>query len=1059
MSTLKGRNRLKDYFETGKRPTEAQFAELIDSFIHQSEDRINVQKETNNVGIGKQPSNAKLDVNGDINAKGFFINGEDVSQFGKWEEGTNPSDVYYTNGNVGIGVSNPTNPLHIQAEKESILKVETTKNHYSARLHVVSPGTDGYIGAYNSDYGDPQLNGKVVLNSWNQPVSLQTMNAGLEFWTGGREQLTINRNGHIGVNNPHPRETLDVNGGVKLGFSNNHDPGTLRWNGHDFEGFTNEGWRSFTFYESSDWKRAELDRGIYTDEKHTGIGAKRPAARLTVELEKGKGPEYHLSQIGSYNLLLKSNKTTAGSMVGVAFHPGTDNEPITNVLSAITGKRINNYSGELGFVTQSGTNKSEISQKMVIRPEGQVGIGVDTPKEKLEVNGALSIGATQNNAAQGTMRWTGTDFEGKIGNQWVSFTAKDLWTKDSNNRIHYTDGNVGMGLTNPSEQLEVNGAIKIGSSAFNQPGTIRWTGSDFEGRTASGWKSFTESEEGSTPWKKYEDDLMYYDGRVVVGGGFARSSLHVQNGGLIVEGEGFATEKRGGGGRMMWIPEKTAFRAGYVTGNRWDPENVGFTSFAAGHNSHAAGMYAVALGSGSVALEQSSMVFGHFSEAFGRQSLAMGNSSKAHGYGAVTIGSQVNANGTNAVAIGFRSTASGNYAMVLGRECIASGSESVALGYYATSEGSSSFAAGSRCTSSNFGSVAMGVNSIASGNSSVAFGQNCDASMSFSFAAGLRSEARGWASTAIGEGTVAATYASVALGKYNKYKKNEGQPNEEIIDDLLLTVGNGTSDSSRKNALILNRDGDLFIEGTLKTQYQDYAEYFESKTGKAIPVGTPVVLDAGKIRKAKNGETPIGIISVGAGIVGGSHMDWPGKYLKDDYGKRIIEKIKEEILEPKMEKVKKERQKMEKKTIEQVVTTYEIVKKGKKYVEQPIEKIEKREVEEPVFKTVSLFDEKGKTKVGEHQIPVMETYEDEVPVVDEHGKLVMVGSGKFETIERPKLNPNYDPQKEYISREKRPEWNCVGLLGQIPLKKGSPIAPSWLKIKDISKEVELWLVK
>jgi len=89
----------------------------------------------------------------------------------------------------------------------------------------------------------------------------------------------------------------------------------------------------------------------------------------------------------------------------------------------------------------------------------------------------------------------------------------------------------------------------------------------------------------------------------------------------------------------------------------------------------------------------------------------------------------------------------------------------------------------------------------------------------------------------------------------------------------------------------------------------------------------------------------------------------------------------------------------------------------------------------------------------------MEIYEEEINVFDEDGQPVLVGSGKFETKNRPKLNPKYNESKKYISRENRPEWNCVGLLGQIPLRKGQPVAPSWIKIKDISKKVELWLVK
>jgi len=68
-------------------------------------------------------------------------------------------------------------------------------------------------------------------------------------------------------------------------------------------------------------------------------------------------------------------------------------------------------------------------------------------------------------------------------------------------------------------------------------------------------------------------------------------------------------------------------------------------------------------------------------------------------------------------------------------------------------------------------------------------------------------------------------------------------------------------------------------------------------------------------------------------------------------------------------------------------------------------------------------------------------------------------TGEFDTKTRPKLNPEYDETLEYIPREERPEWNAVGLLGQLPLRKGQPVAPSWVKIRDISDEVELWLVK
>jgi len=61
--------------------------------------------------------------------------------------------------------------------------------------------------------------------------------------------------------------------------------------------------------------------------------------------------------------------------------------------------------------------------------------------------------------------------------------------------------------------------------------------------------------------------------------------------------------------------------------------------------------------------------------------------------------------------------------------------------------------------------------------------------------------------------------------------------------------------------------------------------------------------------------------------------------------------------------------------------------------------------------------------------------------------------------ERRKLNPEYDPSREYIPRENRPEWSAIGMMGKLSLRKGQPVHPRWLKMRDISDEVEEWLVR
>ena len=56
-------------------------------------------------------------------------------------------------------------------------------------------------------------------------------------------------------------------------------------------------------------------------------------------------------------------------------------------------------------------------------------------------------------------------------------------------------------------------------------------------------------------------------------------------------------------------------------------------------------------------------------------------------------------------------------------------------------------------------------------------------------------------------------------------------------------------------------------------------------------------------------------------------------------------------------------------------------------------------------------------------------------------------------------NPDYDESLEYVKREHRDEWVIVGLLGQVPISKGQPLADSWVKLRDVSDSVEMYFIK
>ena len=89
----------------------------------------------------------------------------------------------------------------------------------------------------------------------------------------------------------------------------------------------------------------------------------------------------------------------------------------------------------------------------------------------------------------------------------------------------------------------------------------------------------------------------------------------------------------------------------------------------------------------------------------------------------------------------------------------------------------------------------------------------------------------------------------------------------------------------------------------------------------------------------------------------------------------------------------------------------------------------------------------GKYLRDEFGTYIQEDYE----VTDDDGNTV--------TQQRRKLNPAYDPDVEYVSREERPEWDCVGLMGKLRIRKGQATGSRWIKMRDISDSVEEWLVR
>ena len=205
--------------------------------------------------------------------------------------------------------------------------------------------------------------------------------------------------------------------------------------------------------------------------------------------------------------------------------------------------------------------------------------------------------------------------------------------------------------------------------------------------------------------------------------------------------------------KMFFDKSKGAFRAGTVTGTTWNESNIGNYSVGFGYNTTANGAYAV----------------------------AMGVDATASGLNSVAIGTNATASSTNAVGFSY-ALASGSYSTAF--------SHATASGVYATAF-SDARASGEYSTAFS--------DATASGYFSTAF-SFATASGDYSTAFGLKSQAY--------------SYNEFAIGTYNTtYTPNDATDFDS--EDRLFVIGNGTGSSNRSDAMVVYKNGNTALNGTV----------------------------------------------------------------------------------------------------------------------------------------------------------------------------------------------------------------------------------------------------
>ncbi len=409
----------------------------------------------------------------------------------------------------------------------------------------------------------------------------------------------------------------------------------------------------------------------------------------------------------------------------------------------------------------------------------------------------------------------------------------------------------------------------------------------------------------------------------------------------------------------------------------------GKTTTASGDYSHAEGQNTKAIGTCSHAEGCNSTAEGDYSHAGGFETTASGLSSYAEGSRNVAGGNYSHAQNAD-------NSASGNWSHAEGQLTVAQGDNSHAEGYKTHTIGSASHAEGMNVEANGAASHAEGTRTEANGSDSHAEGR-------YSVAEGEYSHAEGLSAKSNGDGSHAEGYNTQALNSYAHAEGNETQANG-IAAHSEGGWANANGHYSHAEGLGTQASAYQHVQGKFN-KISDGPENQSSMIGDIFIIGngTSETARSNALRTTTAGKTYGLDAFSGSGADYAEYFEWlDGNPNKEDRRGLFVtldgDKIKPAAADDKY--------------ILGVVSATPV-----------IEGDSQSEIWHGMYMT-DVFGCKLTETVH------VEEATDEITgeVIPEHDETRWV------------LNPEYDPEQDYVRREERPEWSPIGMMGKLVVK-------------------------